>query len=139
MERIRELLGILFISALIGLAVGGFSQIFLNGDLVIGAVRGAVSGMCIGLICRYCFMFVYIYLRRRPPAAFAVVIVIIAAGTFVFCRVWHVQFPIPCIPLIFVSEAAGILATSLIFRYYVRLNKKLKEKKEQLSQNTVHD
>jgi hypothetical protein len=135
MEKIRELLGILFISALVGLAVGGFSQVFLGGNIVIGAVRGAVSGICIGFICRYCFMFVYIYLRRRPLTAFAVVIVIIAIGTFVFCRVWHVQFPFPGIPLILVSETAGIIATGLIFRYYIRLNKKLKEKKDRLTQS----
>ena len=137
MERIRELFGILFISALIGLSVGGFSQLFLDGDFITGIIQGAISGICIGLICQYCFIFVYIHLRKRPPLAFAVVIAIIAIGTLVFCLVWNVQFPIPGIPLILVSEIAGIIATGLIFRNYVRLNEKLKGKVQQLNQKNA--
>ncbi|HKL86730.1 MAG TPA: hypothetical protein VJ861_10405 [Treponemataceae bacterium] len=137
MEKIKEILSVIFISALIGLGVGVFFELINKGQIVSGMINGAISGGLIGLVSHSGFMLVYLRFRKNPITAFVIVIAIIAAGTGGFCLFWNVSFPVPGLPIILVSEILGITATAILFSNYIRLNNKLKGKIKELS--TISD
>lgn len=133
MDNVKDVIGVILISAIIGLVVGSFFQ-YLNTDQVIsGMVAGAISGAIIGIVSKYCFMLVHINLRGHPIIAFVIVIAIIALGTYTFCLFWKVSFPLPGLAIIIVSEILGICATAILFRNYQRLNDRLRGKIQKLN------
>lgn len=133
MNKVKDILSVLFISALIGMGVGGFFELLNHGQPAKGIINGAISGAIIGFVSHTSFMLLYIRFRQYPLIAFAIVIAIIGAGTFAVCLFWNVPFPLPGMPIILVSELLGISATALLFHNYVRLNKKLQGKIKELS------
>lgn len=133
MAYIREIVGTLIVSALIGLGVGGLFGFFHTWSFFPGVLEGALAGLVIGFASRIGFMLVYLPLRRSPIIAFFVVGLIIAAGTLSFCLFWGLPFPLPGIPVIIVSEVLGLGATALLFRTYSKLNRQLEGKKQKLT------
>ncbi len=133
MDDVKEIIGVTLISAIIGLFVGSVFEYLNTQQIFSGMISGAISGAIIGIVSNYCFMFVYIKLRRQPVIAFAIVIGTIALGTYAFCRFWKVPFPVPGVPIIVVSEVLGIIATAILFRNDVRLNDRLQGKIKELS------
>lgn len=121
------------VSACIGAGVGVFFQALGGEPLAGGLLPGLVSGAAIGALSRAAFYLVYGVFRKTPVLAFFSVSLIIGAGTSFFCFLWSVSCPVPFLPIVAVSEAAGIAATAVFFRSYRRLNQKLVEKKQTLS------
>lgn len=135
MAYIREVIGTLIVSALIGLGVGGLFGFFHTGSFFPGIPEGALAGLVIGFVSRIGFVLVYLPLRRYPAIAFITVGMIIAAGTLGFCLFWELPFPLPGIPVIIVSEILGLGATAILFRTYTKLNSQLEGKKQKLTDN----
>lgn len=135
MAYIREIVGTLIVSALIGLGVGGLFGFFHTGSFFPGIPEGALAGLVIGLAGRIGFVLVYLPLRRSPVIAFITVGLIIAAGTLGFCLLWSLPFPLPGIPVIIVSEILGLGATAVLFRTYSKLNRQLEGKIKKLTDN----
>ncbi len=128
MSYIREIVGTLLVSALIGLGVGGIFGFVHTGCFFPGIPEGAIAGLAIGFVSRIGFMLIYLPLRRSPVIAFITVGLIIGAGTLGFCLFWGLPFPLPGIPVIIVSEILGLGATALLFRTYSMLNSQLEGK-----------
>ncbi len=135
MTYIREVIGTLIVSTLIGLGVGGLFGFVHTGSFIPGISEGALAGLVIGFFSRIGFMLVYLPLRRSPLLAYIAVALIIAAGTLGFCLFWGLPFPLPGIPVIAVSEALGLGATAVLFRTYSKLNSQLEGKIRKLSGN----
>ena len=135
MTYIREIVGTLIVSALIGLGVGGLFGFAHTGSFFPGIPEGALAGVVIGFISRIGFILVYLPLRRIPAVAYLAVALIIAAGTLGFCLLWGLPFPLPGIPVIIVSEILGLGATALLFRTYSTLNSQLEGKIKKLTES----
>lgn len=135
MAYIREIVGTLLVSALIGLGVGGIFGYLHTGSFFPGIPEGMLAGLIIGFVSRVGFMLVYLPLRRSPGIAFITVALIIAAGTLGFCLFWGLPFPLPGIPVILVSELLGLGATAVLFHTYSTLNRQLEGKIKKLTDN----
>jgi len=128
----KAMFSVILISALIGLGVSVFFQYLSGGSIMSAIIPGATSGAVIGFISHCGFYLVYITLSKNPMLALFSVILIIGLGTSVFCYLWKVPYPLPVVPILLVSEAAGIIATCTLFYNYRRLNQKLNEKKKSM-------
>jgi hypothetical protein len=132
MDKLKDLLVVMLVSALIGAVVGGAFQLVIGADLIRGLLTGAAAGLLIGLVSNYAFILVYLKLGRHPLWAGLAVSAVIALGTAGFALVSGMALPWPGAAMISVSVLAGLAATAVIFRNAARLNRKLAEKKRTL-------
>lgn len=132
MDKLREIMTILLVSALIGAAVGGIFQKVLGDSLIRGFASGAAAGVLIGLASNYAFVLIYLKMGHHPLLAGLAVTAVIALGTTGFALVFGVPLPWPGAVMILVSVLAGVAATAVIFRTTARLNRKLAEKQHRL-------
>ena len=134
MNETKNILVVLLVSVFIGGAVGMLFQYPQTGSVFPGLYAGAISGAVIGLVSRYVFYFVYMKFRKNPLWAFVSITIVMALGTVIFCLVWEVPSLLYGGLVLAVSVIAGLAATFFIYRYSERLNRKLEQKKKELSQ-----
>lgn len=130
MEEVKSIISVVIIAALIGMCVGGLSEYLYTGNFFPGLAIGALSGVVIGAICNYAFIFVY-FKFRNPLLAGILVFALITAGTTVFACIEKVTYPINLM-IVVLSDIAGILTTIIVYRYEKSLNLKLLEKQKEL-------
>lgn len=64
LEEVKSIISVVIIAALIGMCVGGLSEYLYTGNFFPGLAIGALSGVVIGAICNYAFIFVYFKFRN---------------------------------------------------------------------------
>jgi len=132
MEKLSEIFVSILISACIGLGIGGFTSYFYAGNLFPGIIQGFVLGALIGLLSQYVFKLIYARFRKKFILALLSVLAIIALMTGAACALWKVPYPNPVLFIMIISQCTGVITTIFIFRYNRKLNKKLRQKQQEL-------
>lgn len=130
MEDVKSIFSVVIISALIGICVGSLSEYLYTGNFFPGLLVGGLSGVVIGAICNYAFIFVY-FKFRNPLLAGILVFLLITAGTTVVSILEKITYPINLM-IVALSDIAGILTTIGVYRNERKLNRKLREKQKEL-------
>lgn len=121
------------VSAMIGVAVGfPFYFVEREGTLLRYLLICSAAGFSIGLLGLFAFGLLTKTINHRPFFSFAAVFVIIASGTYLWAIISFQNINWLIFIIIGISELAGMVATSLFYRYSKKLNERLKDTQKRL-------
>ncbi len=135
MNSLKHFLITVILSAAAGILVGLPIILYESAPLVENLLKSGVAGCSIGIAAYLIAGFIFRNIRSHTCWAFFSVIIIIASGTLLGGYLSGITKIQHFIAAVAGGEIVGIILTSLLYRYSMKLNDKLKSVKERYRSN----